>query len=63
MSGAEYPAPMDLSGLRTYSLADRPSKVFADDLGKSVGAGATVSQWLDALLKHLAANSLRRGRD
>jgi len=63
MSGAEYPAPMDLSGLRTYSLADRPSKVFADDLGKPIGAGATVSQWLDALPKQLAANSLRRVRD
>lgn len=63
MSKSEYPAPMDLSGLRTYSLADRPSKVFADDLGKPVVAGATVSQWLDALPKQLAANSLRRVRD
>jgi|694.fasta_scaffold40758_2 hypothetical protein len=63
MSNSNYPEPMDLSTLRTYSLADRPSKVFADDLGKPIGAGATVSQWLDALPKQLAANSLRRVRD
>ena len=63
MSGADYPSPMDLTGLRTYSLADRPSKVFADDLGKPVGAGATVTQWLDALPRQLAANTLRRVRD
>ncbi len=58
-----YPAPMDLSGLRTYALADRPSKVFANDLGKPPAAGVTVADWLDSLPRQLAANTLRRVRD
>jgi hypothetical protein len=52
--------PFDLQGLCTYELASRPSKVFYADLGRPVGGEATVSQWLAALPRQLAGNSLRR---
>jgi len=52
--------PYNLSGLQTYDLVSRPSKVFHDDLGRPLGAGSTVQQWLDHLPKQLAANELRR---
>ena len=55
--------PFDLHGLKTYELASRPSKVFVEDLGRPVGAGTTVADWLDALPKQLAANDLRKVRD
>src|SRR5581483_6487143 len=55
--------PFDLQGLKTYDLAARPSKVFVDDLGRPLAAGATVADWLDSLPKQLAANGLRRVRD
>ena len=67
---AEHPAlnpphhealrPYDLSGLKTYDLVSRPSKVFHDDLGKPVGPGTSVEDWLDSLPRQLAANDLRR---
>ena len=52
--------PYDLSGLNTYDLVSRPSKVFHDDLGRPVAAGATVEEWLAGLPRQLAANELRR---
>jgi hypothetical protein len=55
--------PFDLHGLKTCDLASRPSKVFAEDLGTPLDAGATVSDWLDALPRQLAGNTLRRVRD
>jgi deoxyhypusine synthase len=55
--------PFDLQGLRTYDLRSRPSKVFVEDLGRPVSAGATVADWLDSLPKQLAAESLRKVRD
>lgn len=55
--------PIDLNGLKTYDLRSRPSRVFREDLGRPVDAGATVGQWLDALPQQLAANSIRRVRD
>jgi hypothetical protein len=55
--------PFDLHGLKTYELASRPSKVFAEDLGRPLAAGATVADWLDALPRQLAANELRKVRD
>src|SRR5260370_2230016 len=55
--------PFDLHGLKTYDLASRPSKVFAEDLGRPLSAGATVADWLDSLPKQLAANELRKVRD
>jgi hypothetical protein len=55
--------PFDLHGLKTCDLASRPSKVFAEDLGTPLGAEATLSDWLDALPRQLAANALRSVRD
>jgi hypothetical protein len=52
--------PFDLHGLKTYDLSSRPSKVFHDDLGKPVEAGATLGDWLASLPHQLAANQLRR---
>src|SRR5262245_37689415 len=52
--------PYDLNGLKTYDLTSRPSKVFHDDLGQPVSAGATVDDWLASLPKQLAANEVRR---
>ncbi|MSR32133.1 MAG: hypothetical protein EXR99_11560 [Gemmataceae bacterium] len=56
-------APFDLQGLKTYDLASRPSKVFAEDLGKPLSAGASVNDLLDSLPKQLAGKNLRRLRD
>jgi hypothetical protein len=53
-------APFDLHGLKTYELSTRPSKVFHDELGRPVESGATINDWLDALPRQLAANSVRR---
>ncbi len=55
--------PIDLDGVKTYDLAARPSKVFVEDLGQPLPAGADVRDWVDALPRQLAANSLRRVRD
>jgi hypothetical protein len=55
--------PFDLHGLRTYDLQTRPSKVFVEDLGRPLEAGATVADWIDALPHQLAGNGLRRVRD
>jgi hypothetical protein len=55
--------PFDLHGLKTCDLASRPSKVFAEDLGTPLQAGATVGDWLDSLPRQLAGNTLRRVRD
>ena len=55
--------PFDLQGLRTYDLRSRPSKVFVEDLGRPLPAGAGVADWLDALPRQLAAQTLRKVRD
>jgi hypothetical protein len=55
--------PFDLHGLKTYELASRPSKVFVEDLGEPVEAGASVGDWIDSLPRQLAGNDLRRVRD
>lgn len=55
--------PFDLHGLKTYELKSRPSKVFYEDLGHPVDAGATVGEWLDSLPRQLAGNELRKVRD
>jgi hypothetical protein len=48
--------------LQTYDLGSRPSKVFHDDLGRPLSAGASVEDWLDSLPRQLAGNALRRVR-
>ncbi|HEX4611753.1 MAG TPA: hypothetical protein VH092_26385 [Urbifossiella sp.] len=55
--------PFDLTGLRTYDLASRPSKVHAADLGRPVDPSTPIGDWLESLPKQLAANELRRLRD
>ncbi len=55
--------PIDLHGLKTYELIARPSKVFYEDLGWPVEAGATIGDWLNALPRQLAGNDLRAIRD
>lgn len=54
--------PFDLHGLRTYDLDSRPSKVFLEDLGRPLAAGAAVEDWLDALPRQLAGQAVRRVR-
>jgi hypothetical protein len=58
-AGFEAP-PFDLSGLKTYDLISRPSKVFHDDLGQPVAPGTSVENWLASLPHQLAANDIRR---
>jgi hypothetical protein len=55
--------PIDLDGLKTYDLAARPSKVFVEDLGQPLPANSGVKDWVDALPRQLAGNTLRRLRD
>jgi hypothetical protein len=55
--------PMDLHGLKTYELTARPSKVFYEDLGRPVEAGASVGDWLETLPRQLAGSDLRTVRD
>jgi hypothetical protein len=52
--------PYDLSGLKTYELTSRPSKVFHDELGRPITPETTVDQWLQSLPKQLASMELRR---
>jgi len=56
-------APYDLHGLQTYELQSRPSKVFADDLGRPVEPNATVTDWLESLPRQLAGAELKKVRD
>lgn len=51
--------PLALEGLRTYSLADRRSKVGLSDFARPHVAGGTVAQLLDSLPRILGAQSLR----
>src|SRR5439155_23926940 len=55
--------PYDLSGVVTYDLISRPSKVFHEDLGHPVSADGSVQEWLDSLPRQQAANYLRRVSD
>ena len=55
--------PFDLTGLRTYELQSRPSKVFITDLGRPVDPTTTLADWFDSLPRQLGANELRRVRD
>jgi hypothetical protein len=55
--------PIDLHGLKTYELTARPSKVFYEDLGRPLEAGASLADWLESLPRQLAGNELRAIRD
>ncbi len=50
----------DLSGVRTYPLASRDSKVRVGDFATPVARGATFGAWLDSLPALLGAQDLRR---
>ena len=52
--------PYDLSGLKTYDLSSRPSKVFHDDLGRPAEPDIKVADWIAGLPRQLAANDVRR---
>ncbi len=53
-----YPEPIDLSGLSTYSLFERPSKVSVSDFAKPVSAGMSMRDFLKALPAQLAASDI-----
>lgn len=55
--------PFDLTGLRTYELQSRPSKVFVTDLGRPANPSTPIADFLDTLPKQLGANELRNVRD
>ena len=55
-----YPDPIDLSGLNTYSLFDRPSKVSVSDFAAPVSAGMTLKKFLACLPEQLAAADLKK---
>jgi hypothetical protein len=50
----------DLSGVRTYPLNSRTSKVAAEDFGRPVERGASFKSWLDSLPAILGAADMRR---
>jgi hypothetical protein len=55
-----YPVgPLDLSGLRTYPLKSRKSKVGIDDLGSIPKAGESFREFWDGLPRVLAARDLK----
>ena len=55
--------PLDLSGLKTYPLSDRPSKVVVADLGRPVAPSTAIGDWIDTLPRQFAAVDLRKLRD
>ena len=51
--------PLDLAGVRTYSLESRPSKVSLADFARPHAVGASVSSFLDSLPRILGGVTLR----
>lgn len=52
--------PFDLSGLKTFPLSERPSKVAVNDLGRPMPADSAFERFLDHLPDQLAAKSMKR---
>jgi len=52
--------PLDLTGVRTYPLAERKSKVILADFARPHGAGGSLAAWLDSLPRILGGETLRR---
>ncbi|MBI2188146.1 MAG: deoxyhypusine synthase family protein [Acidobacteria bacterium] len=50
----------DLSGVRTYPLASRPSKARVEDFARPVARGASFKAWFDSLPAILGGQDLRR---
>ena len=55
--------PTDLTRIKTYPLATRPSKVVVGDLGRPVAASASVGTFIDSLPNQFGAVELRKLRD
>jgi hypothetical protein len=55
--------PLDLTDLKTYPLADRPSKVVVGDLGRPADPQISVADWIGTLPKQFGAVELRKLRD
>ena len=55
--------PLDLTDLKTYPLASRPSKVMVGDLGRPVGPETPIGDWIETLPKQFGAVELRKLRD
>ncbi len=55
----KYPEPIDLSGLKTYSLYDRPSKVTCSDFARPVSPDLKIKDFLELLPNQLAARDLK----
>ena len=55
--------PLDLSKLKTYPLASRPSKVVIGDLGRPVAPSTSIGDWIETLPRQFAAVELRTLRD
>ena len=51
--------PFELTGIRTYPLKDRPSKVEVGAFAKPIAPGGSLRQFLDSLPDILAAQNLR----
>jgi hypothetical protein len=49
----------DLTGVRTYPLSERPSKVRVEDFARPVGPDVTFKQWFDSLPRMLGTRDLR----
>ena len=60
MAKRKPPAPLDLSGVRTYPLADRKSQVTRADFGRPPARGQSFAAFLDGLPRILAADVLRK---
>ena len=56
-------SPLDRDALKFEPLAERPSKVSLDDLGRPAPANPSLPDWLDSLPDVLAARGLKRLRD
>jgi hypothetical protein len=54
------PAPLDLSGVRTYPLAGRHSQVSLPEFGRPHAAGGSLAQFLEGLPRILAGETLRQ---
>jgi hypothetical protein len=54
------PQPLDLNGVRTYSLASRKSQVTLKEFGRPHVRGAALPAFLDSLPRILGADVLRR---
>jgi hypothetical protein len=55
--------PFDLTGLKTYPLASRPSKVVVGDLGRVVPPSTSVGDFIDTLPRQFGSVELRKLRD